>query len=237
MLWLTDTLARWPWASLAVPASPAWLAAPALLGAGVAVWRLPVLLQALALLLALPVLWPAVRQPAPGEWWLRALDIGQGSAALVRTRHHLLLYDAGPAQAPGEDAGERVIWPSLRALGERQIDELLLSHGDLDHIGGAASLLRRLPVGRIRHSLEPNHPVLAGPSAALPCQAGQAWTWDGVRFEVLWPPEPGARRQGRTNAASCVLRVCRRAGWHRPSGRAVRPGWRRVSAHSRRCSR
>lgn len=207
LLWLTEALARWPWASLAVPASPAWLVAPALLGAGVAVWRLPGVLQALALLLALPVLWPAVRQPAAGDWWLRALDVGQGSAALVRTRTHLLVFDAGPAQRQGEDAGERVIWPALRALGERQIDELLLSHGDLDHIGGAASLLRRLPVVRVRHSMEPEHPVLAGPREALPCQAGQSWTWDGVHCEVLWPPEPAARLQGSTNAASCVLRV------------------------------
>ncbi|MBQ0931921.1 DNA internalization-related competence protein ComEC/Rec2 [Ideonella sp. 4Y16] len=207
LLWLTDALAQGHWASLAVPAGPGWLVAPAMLGAGLAVWRLPRLVQALSLLLALPVLWPAQRLPAPGHWWVQALDVGQGSVALVRTRHHLLVYDAGPAQGEGEDAGERVIWPALRALGERQIDELLLSHGDLDHIGGAGSLLRRLPVARLRHSLDPSHPLLADRTGAQPCQAGQAWVWDGVHFEVLWPPEPGARRQGATNAASCVLRV------------------------------
>ncbi|MBQ0959656.1 DNA internalization-related competence protein ComEC/Rec2 [Ideonella sp. 4Y11] len=207
LLGLTAVLAQPSWASLPVPAGPAWLVVPALLGAWLAVARLPAVVQALAALLVLPVLWPAVYRPAPGDWWVQALDVGQGSVALVHTHQHLLVYDAGPAQGHGEDAGERVIWPALRALGQRQIDELVLSHGDQDHIGGAASLLRRLPVARLRHSLDPDHPLLADRAGAQPCQAGQTWTWDGVRFEVLWPPEPGARRHGATNAASCVLHI------------------------------
>ena len=44
------------------------------------------------------------------------LDVGQGLAVLLRTQHHTLLYDAGPAK--GEtDLGERVVLPTLRKLG------------------------------------------------------------------------------------------------------------------------
>jgi len=44
------------------------------------------------------------------------LDVGQGLAILVRTRHHTLLYDAGP-RFGDIDLGERVVLPSLRKLG------------------------------------------------------------------------------------------------------------------------
>ena len=44
------------------------------------------------------------------------LDVGQGLAILVRTRHHTLLYDAGP-RFGDLDLGERVVLPALRKLG------------------------------------------------------------------------------------------------------------------------
>ena len=43
---------------------------------------------------------------------------------------------------------------------------------------------------------------------ALRCQAGQAWTWDGVRFEVLHPPAAQlATPTRKTNDMSCVIMV------------------------------
>jgi competence protein ComEC len=44
------------------------------------------------------------------------LDVGQGLAVLLRTRHHSLLYDAGPAMGES-DLGESVVLPTLRKLG------------------------------------------------------------------------------------------------------------------------
>ena len=67
---------------------------------------------------------------------------------LVRTARHDLLYDSGPQYAPGVDAGQRVLLPLLRALGVDSLDLLMLSHRDSDHVGGAASMLAGLPVGR-----------------------------------------------------------------------------------------
>ena len=49
---------------------------------------------------------------------------------LVRTRHHLLVYDAGPLYSTESDAGQRLLVPLLRARGDERIDQLVLSHRD-----------------------------------------------------------------------------------------------------------
>ena len=57
------------------------------------------------------------------------------------------------------------------------------------------------------------------PDATRRCAAGQSWTWDGVRFEVLHPTPDLVRPNGSgllpSNAMSCVLRVDngRRSAW------------------------
>jgi len=143
--------------------------------------------------------------PAVGEAWLTMLDVGQGLAAVVRTRQHTLVYDTGPSYSPTFDTGQVVVAPFLRSQGIERIDTLVISHGDNDHIGGARSLLGAFPVGR----------VIAGEPAALeyrpagPCQRGDRWLWDGVEFAVLYPG-PGPRPAG--NNASCVLRVTSAGG-------------------------
>ncbi|MBN8511124.1 MAG: MBL fold metallo-hydrolase, partial [Burkholderiales bacterium] len=132
-------------------------------------------------------------------------DVGQGSAVLVRTRRHLLVYDAGPRYAPEADAGQRVLLPLLRARGETRIDRLVLSHRDIDHVGGAAALLAGVEVAAIASSLEPGHPLRRAGVPHEPCAAGGRWQWDGVDFEWLHPL-PGAAGAS-PNALSCVLRV------------------------------
>jgi competence protein ComEC len=62
-------------------------------------------------------------------------------------------------------------------------------------------------VNAIASSLAADHPLLASGVPHRRCEAGQAWVWDGVHFELLHPP-PGSDDGGsRPNAASCVLRV------------------------------
>ncbi len=73
-----------------------------------------------------------------------AVDVGQGTAVLIRTRSHLLLYDTGPRYSSESDAGQRVLLPLLRGRGENRIDTLILSHRDSDHVGGAASVIDAL---------------------------------------------------------------------------------------------
>ena len=205
-------LARWPLAVWSIPAVPAWAQGAALLAGLLLVLPLPWRLRLLAIPLALPLLLPPRVLPGEGDFAVVAADIGQGNAVLVRTRHHLLLYDAGPQYSRDSDAGQRVLVPLLRALGAARVDTLMLSHRDSDHVGGAAAVLGALPVGQVRSSLGAEHALLAGLAGRHErCEAGQRWRWDGVDFEVLWPGAAEYERQHKPNALSCVLRVQGRA--------------------------
>lgn len=192
-------LAAWPAAVWSLPQAPVVWQGLALLGLLLAALRLPRVLRGLGLLGVLPLfLWSPAR-PAEGGFRLRVFDVGQGSAVWVQTASHDLLYDAGPRWGD-QDAGARLLLPALRAAGVGRLDRLLLSHGDADHAGGAASLLKAMPVA---DRLAPPDPRLRG-LGARPCVAGQHWSWDGVQFRVLHPP---AAFFGPANASSCVLQV------------------------------
>jgi competence protein ComEC len=201
-------LAGWPGAVWAAPSAPPWAQLCALGGAALLMLPLPWRARLLGLPLLLMLVLPPRELPAPGTFDLMAVDIGQGTAVLVRTRQHLLVFDAGPQYSRDSDAGQRVLLPLLRSRGETRIDRLVLSHRDLDHVGGARALLTALPVGDLLSSLEPGHPLLAlAAGRTQRCEAGQAWDWDGVHFELLRPLADDYARMLKSNAMSCVLRV------------------------------
>jgi competence protein ComEC len=198
-------LASWSWASVAVAVPPLWAGAAGVLGGLLLVlpwsWRLRVL----GLPLLLPVLLWRAPLPAPGQFELLAADIGQGNAVLVRTATHALLYDAGPRFSLESDAGHRVLMPLLQALHTR-LDTLVLSHRDLDHVGGAPAVLAMQPQAELLSSIEAGNP-LQNLRAAKRCVAGQHWEWDGVQFDVLHPQAADYDAQLKSNAMSCVLRI------------------------------
>ena len=143
----------------------------------------------------------ATGRPRPNHFELELLDVGQGLSAVVRTANHLLVFDTGPRFPSGFNTGGAVVLPYLRSLGVNRIDKLLLSHGDLDHVGGARELVRRLRVEQLL-SGEPGR--LGGLPDAEPCLAGDQWWWDGVHFAIL---SPGRSVRSAGNNSSCVLRV------------------------------
>jgi len=208
-----DWLGRLPGATLQSHAPPLWAAALAL--AGVA-WLLAprgVPARYAAPLLCLPLF--ALRPPAPGTGsaWITFLDVGQGLAVLVRTKHHAVLYDAGPAYGPDADAGSRVVVPFLRGEGLARIDALVVTHDDADHSGGAVSVLRALPVDLLWSSLAAAHPARGLAPVRLPCRAGARWEQDGVAFTLLHPAAASYDDPAlKPNSRSCVLRVATRHG-------------------------
>jgi competence protein ComEC len=137
-----------------------------------------------------------------------AFDVGQGMALLVETAGHRLIYDTGPAYAPGSDAGGRVILPYLRMRGIAALDGIVVSHGDTDHTGGALALLEGVDAGWLASSLPADHPVVRAARYHVRCAAGQHWAWDGIAFDMLHPTSASyADAALKTNARSCTLRI------------------------------
>jgi competence protein ComEC len=131
---------------------------------------------------------------------VQVLDVGQGLAILIQTRHHSMLYDTGAKRAEAQQGmGERVVLPALAAANVRHLDTLLISHPDFEHQGGSGAVLAHLAVDQVVSS----RPLLGIPT--LPCAAGQHWRWDGVDFSVLapWPDRPFFDDKD----LSCVLRI------------------------------
>jgi len=185
---------------------PAWIPADVPLG----YWLVSLLGAVLLLLptgvpfrvLGWPMLLLAVFPPRTlvpdGQVEVTQLDVGQGQSLILRTRHHTLLYDAGP-RSGSFDLGARVVLPSLRKLGVGELDMLLLSHADADHAGGAAAIAKGMPIKRVVGGETDGLPPSLG---TQPCVSGERWTWDGVTFE-LWQWSDAFSG----NAKSCVLQV------------------------------
>ncbi len=149
-------------------------------------------------LLLLPMLMPTAR---PGnELDIYLLDVGQGTAIVVQTPGHVLLYDAGPAYASGFDAGGSVVLPFLRRRGINRIDRLIVSHGDSDHSGGVASVIAGVEVQELMAPAE--YSGVGAPD--IYCRAGMQWQWDGVSFKVL---HPGPLLTAKSNNQSCVIAI------------------------------
>lgn len=188
--------------------SPAtWTLFPALLGV---VWVLlphgfP--MRWLGVFGFLPMLLIVPMRPALGEMKVTVLDVGQGLSVLVQTAKHNLLYDTGPKFNAQSDAGSRIVIPYLRGEGVSKLDGLMVSHNDIDHSGGMASVLALMPVGWLNSSL-PEVTETPQTLEKMQCHAGQSWLWDGVLFEVLHPSiESYDDENVKDNFRSCVLKV------------------------------
>ena len=120
------------------------------------------------------------------------LEAGDGTALILRTRRHTLVYDTGETYASEGRSAERLVIPALRALGVSRIDVLVLSASHAHRAEGAARLMTSMPVDRI----------IAGgawPGAHRTiesCSRGHQAIWDGVEIRFFGVP-----------GGSCALRV------------------------------
>jgi competence protein ComEC len=173
---------------------------------------------AVALAAALLVFAPLIGagRPAAGVLRLTVADVGQGDGMLLQfPTGHALAIDAGPATG-GADTGERILAPVFWASGVRRLDWLTFTHADLDHIGGAASLVDVFTPREVWEGTpvpsDPKRSVLAEHvnrerAGWRPLLRGDQLTLGDVRVDVLNPPPADWERQRVRNDDSVVLSV------------------------------
>lgn len=217
--WLTlglQWLMTWPTPLWTQHAPPWWTVALALLGSLVLLAPRGWPHRWLGIVWCVPLFAITPERPANGEFKLTILDIGQGTSAVVQTANHTLVYDTGPKWTDNTDAGSRLIAPYLRAAGSSHIHGLVVSHLDIDHSGGARSLLNSVPVDWMLTSVFAEAGIVKTAEQrgvkTLGCAAGQTWLWDDVRFDVLHPDADNySEAKLKTNDRSCVLKVTARS--------------------------
>ncbi len=163
--------------------------------------RRPFLPLALALLLAGCV---SVRKPqpqAPGELSVTFLDVGQADAALIQTpENETVLIDTGHN---GQTAA------LLRGQGVRRIDLLILTHAHADHTGGAATILKSIPVGEIWYTGLDYKPrfrqTLARAARLETVSAGSGKRFAKLALAVLHPES--RPRRNSVNNRSLVIKA------------------------------
>ncbi|WP_091234318.1 ComEC/Rec2 family competence protein [Microbacterium sp. 3J1] len=146
---------------------------------------------------------PLAAATSPSAWSIAACDIGQGDAILLKSDGEVALIDTGPEPGPLDDC--------LRSLGIDRIDVLVLTHFDLDHVGGAAAVTGR--VDRVLHgravSVEDERVLNAleqGGAELVDAAAGLEGELGTASWRVLWPPRSSpAFPDG--NDASIVIEV------------------------------
>lgn len=146
-------------------------------------------LACLCTLVALGLAEPLARQVAgrgePG-WRCTFLAVGHGGCAVVEMTddmggRRVLVHDVGSMSGPGMIA--RVVEPYLRWRGIQVVDDLVISHADLDHFAGALDLVDRVRVRR----------VWTGPGFAGKASGAVRVFLDGLRRRSL---EPGILSTG-----------------------------------------
>jgi competence protein ComEC len=145
------------------------------------------------------------------------LDVGQGDAAIVQFPDgRSLSIDAGGLASTTFDIGGRVIAPAFWALGVRRLDYMSVTHGDVDHIGGAASVFRDFTPFEVWEGVPVPPHAATRELRALADAAGTAWrtlqpadrvSFGDVELVVHHPPHPEWERQRVRNDDSAVLEI------------------------------
>lgn len=159
----------------------------------------------LSLIFLLPLFFSPAKRPEDDSIWLHVLDVGQGLAIVLQTADKVMVYDTGPKYSGEFNAGSAVIVPFLRQLGIQQIDKIVISHGDNDHIGGLNGVLASMPV-KVVLSHQPLDKY-ASDVHHQPCNQQQSWQWENVTFEILHPYSMHDLSLLDRNQSSCVLKI------------------------------
>jgi len=174
------------------------------------------------LLLGILVLHPLSSGLPDGKLRVDFLDVGQGDSALVTMPNGTtLLVDGGGRPSFGtanttdsaRSIGETVVSEYLWWLGLSEIDYVVVTHADADHIDGLNDVLRNFTVRAALVARSPaDDPEFAKFSATLretqthveTIQAGDTIHFGAVEVSVLWPHAGG---ETSANNDSVVLRI------------------------------
>lgn len=193
-------MSEWPWAMVSFPQPGAYALLCGALGVGLILAPRGFPGRVLGVFLLLPLFFPRSEKLEYGEAQMTLLDVGQGLSVVLQTAQHAILYDTGARFAEQSDMGASVVLPYLLHQGINKIDDLIISHGDNDHSGGAVAVLAALPVDRLFSSVA----EFAEGQGRQYCRAGQQWEWDGVVFTMLSPADKAFEKE---NDNSCVLKM------------------------------
>ncbi|MCF8064810.1 MAG: DNA internalization-related competence protein ComEC/Rec2 [Desulfarculaceae bacterium] len=146
-------------------------------------------------------LWLGLSGPSPADGKLRAwvLDVGQGSATVLRLpQGQMMVIDGGGWGGSDFDFGRQVIAPFLWGMGFGRVEVVACSHRDTDHAGGLPFVARWFSprqiwtngeaasggwYGRLLETArERGIPVLGPEKIARVRRLG------GASLRLLWPP-------------------------------------------------
>jgi competence protein ComEC len=208
----------------AMPASVAIAAVVISYGLALLLARRHRMFAAASLALLAASSWLVFQQPRPFEHnphalEITAIDIGQGDSFLLVTPNgHTLLLDSGGLLGMSHselDIGEDVVSPYLWQRGLTHLDAVAFSHGHSDHIGGMTAIIRNFRPREIWYAPNyPSHEFVALLESAnrfhvIPIERhhGERFDFDGVNFEVLFPPADWELKPRGQDDASMVLRM------------------------------
>jgi competence protein ComEC len=145
--------------------------------------------------------WPSL------DWQVVSCDVGQGDATVIRSANQTMLIDVGREPEP--------IATCLEKLGVTQIDLLILTHFDADHVGGLAGAMSRAEIGEALISpFDDERPQVEATLAQLADSNVPVSTAEvgdkGSLGEAAWvvaAPEPRAAGAEDSNDGSVILRV------------------------------
>jgi competence protein ComEC len=199
VMWVAHVASGMPGAQATVPAAVVAVACLLAMLAIASRRARPLAAAALAAAIAIAVVAPRSQAGAattPAGLRITFLDVGQGDATLIQRRGAAILFDTGPPDGP--------ILARLRRAGVRRLDLLAVTHAQDDHDGGAAAVLRSMPVGIV---LDGRDGVRDGAGARMAAEArrrrirlvvpraGQTLQVGGVTIRVLWPEAAPALRE------------------------------------------
>jgi competence protein ComEC len=155
--------------------------------------RWPLALRLPAMCAVLPLLFAPSRMPEPGAARVIVLDAGRGSAVLLFTHSHVLLFDTGDSWNTRGGRAREVVLPALDVMAARTVDLLVLPTLNEDRALGAALLAFEREVRSL--SVGGGWPATSLPVSA--CRDSQVH-WDGVAVQTFAVGEA---------ARYCALRV------------------------------